>query len=276
VRRSSSASLPLLLALACSPPAPTTPSARPLAHLGPRTIDAAELVATAQLRREGDRDALLHAAVGNILAAEEAKSRGLAGDPAMQARIALVRARARIEEDTLLAQALFEAEREALELSEDELRAHYDATQHRYLVRKLVLRRVAYASREEAEAADRALGVTGRLDPRHAEPIAATEIQRLPISVLPEATYLKRAGDRVVAGKPEEGFSLVELVDDVAADPRPFEDVRKEVERDLRLQRALARVEALVEARRETAELGVEEAALRDDAAFAELEKAAH
>jgi hypothetical protein len=263
----------LLLAIACSPSRDATADGpgRPIARLGPRTIDAAELVATGQLRRESDRDALFRAAVGSVLAAEEARARGLADDPAMKGRIALLRAHARIEEDALLAQALFEAERQAVHPTEEELLAHYEATKQRYLVRKMVLRRVAYASREEAEATDRALGPAGRLDPAAAEVIAATEIQRLPVSVLPEATYLARPGDRVVAGTPEEGFSLVELVDDVAAEARPFEDVREAVERDLRTQHALARVEAAVEGRRAEARLEIDEAALRDDAAFESL-----
>jgi hypothetical protein len=266
----------LTVVLACSPSVdPTKPSASPaVARLGPRTIDAAELVATGQIRRETDRDALLRAAVGNVLAAEEARERGLL-DGARSAEIALLRARARIEEDRLLAQELFEAEREAIAPTEDELLAHYEQTKSRYLVRKMVLRRIAYASKDEAEAADRVLGPEGRLDPGQAEDIAATEIQKLPVAVLPEATYLKRPGDRVVAGMPEEGFSLVELVDDVAADPRPFEEVRKDVERDLRTQRALAKVEALVEARRKTAVVEIDETALRDEAAFAELERQA-
>jgi hypothetical protein len=271
-----SRALALGVALGCSPGAESASdrSSPPLARLGSRTIDAAELVATGQIRRETDRDALLRAAVGNVLAAEEARARGLV-DSARSAEIALLRARARIEEDSLLAQALFEAEREAVHPTEKELLAHHEQTQHRYLVRKMVLRRIAYASKDEAEAADRALGPAGRLDPAATEDIAATEIQKLPISVLPEATYLKRPGDRVVAGTLEEGFSLVELVDDVAADPRPFEEVRKDVERDLRTQRALAKVEALVEARRKTAVVEIDETALRDEAAFAELERQA-
>jgi hypothetical protein len=266
-----------ILVLSCSgsEPANRDAAGAAIARLGSRTIDAAEIVATSRIRRESDRDALLRAAVGNVLAAEEAKSRGLADDPATQARIALIRARARIEEDSLLAQALYEAERAALAPTDAELLAHYEQTKHRYLVRKLVLRRVAYPSRDEAEAADRALGSEGRLDAASAETMPATEIQRLPASVLPEATYLKQPGDRVVAGKPEEGFSLVELVDDVVAEPRPFEDVRREVERDLRIQQALARVEGLVESRRAKAELEVDEEMLRDDATFAELERAA-
>lgn len=269
--------LALGVALGCSPGAESASdrSSPPLARLGSRTIDAAELVATGQIRRETDREALLRAAVGNILAAEEAKSRGLADDPAIRARIALLRARARIEEDSLLAQVLFEAERAAIEPTDEELRAHYEETKSRYLVRKMVLRRIAYASREDAEAADRTLGPDGRLDPAHAEDIAATEIQKLPISVLPEATFLRRPGDRAVAGKAEEGFSLVELVDDVAAEARPFEQVRERVREDLRIQRALARIEALVEERRKTAEVEIDEAALRDDAAFSELERQA-
>jgi len=93
--------------------------------------------------------------------------------------------------------------------------------------------------------------------------------------VLPEVTFLKRPGDRVVAGTPEEGYSLVELVDDVAAEARPLEQVQERVLLDLRTQRALERVETLVEERRKEAKVEIDEAALRDEAAFAELERQA-
>lgn len=264
-------------AISCSPPDELAhheidPA---VARLGSRTLDAAELVVTGQLRGEADPDALLEAAVGNALAADEARRRGLADDPARRAAIAVIRARARVEEDSLLAQALFEAERAALAPSEDELRAHYEATKHRYLVRKVALRRIAYPSKEAAENADAALGPEGRLDPAAAEEISATEIQRLPAAVLPEATYLRRAGERVVAGKEDEGWSLVELVDHVPADPQPFEEVRERVRDDFTALRAIERVTSRVGELRAQAQVEVDVTALRDDDAFAALQRAA-
>jgi hypothetical protein len=266
----------ILGVLACSPPGGSTNQGDAVvARLGDRTLDAADLVVTGEVRGETDPDALLKVAVGNVLAAVEARSRGLADDPARRAAIALIRARARVEEDSLLAQTLFETERAALSPSEDELRAHYDATKNRYLVRKMALRRVGYDSKEKAEAADRALGPDGHLDPAAAETISATEIQRLPAAVLPEATYLRRPGQRVVAGKEDEGWSLVELVDNVPADPSPFEDVRERVRDDFTALRAIERVSARVEELRAKANVEVEESALRDQAAFAALRAAA-
>jgi signal transduction protein with GAF and PtsI domain len=139
----------------------------------------------------------------------------------------------------------------------------------------MALRRVAFASKEAAEAADRRLGSDGHLDPTTAEEISATEIQKLPAAVLPEATYLRKPGQRVVAGKEEEGWSLVELVDHVPADPSPFEDVRERVRDDLTALRALERVSTRVEERRAQAKVEVDESALRDQAAFAALQRAA-
>lgn len=275
MKRSRAGGLLILGLVACSQPeGPSKSTGAIIARLGDRAFDAAELVVAGEPRGETDPDALLKIAVGNVLAADEARRRGLADDPARRAEIALLRARARVEEDSLLAQALFETERAGLSPSEDELRAHYEATRNRYLVQKMALRRVVFDSKEKAEAADRALGPDGHLDPAAAEEISATEIQRLPAAVLPEATYLRQPGQRVVAGKEEEGWSLVELVDHVPADPAPFQDVRERVRDDFTALRAIERVSAQVEELRAQAKLEIDETALRNQAAFAELQRA--
>lgn len=248
---------------------------RTLARVGPRTITAAELVLAARPGFEESRAARLERAIGTALLAQEARERGIADEPEVRAQLALVRARAALEEDALLAQALFERERTGAAPSEAELSAHYEQTQGRYLVRMMRLRVAKLASRAAAEALHKKLGKSGRLDPANSEAVGPTEIQRLPREVLPEVLGLHAPGDRVVAGNALEGFSLVELVEYLPAAPRPFAEVREQVAREVSTTGALGAMEARAKELRAEAQVEIDEAALNDDAAFAELERAA-
>lgn len=87
--------------------------------------------------------------------------------------------------------------RDGLALSEEALRAHYEATKLRYAERQLRVRRRPFASRE---AAERALGEVAPLEGQGAETIGLSPVRELPRTVLPEALRLERPGERAVAG----------------------------------------------------------------------------
>jgi len=171
------------------------------------------------------------------LAAEEARRRGLDGAPEVQAALARLHDETRQREEELLRDALFAAIRDGLVLEEDELRAHYEQTRVRYTERRVRLRRQRFASQAEARAADEALGTAGRLDPALAEELDPMPSAAAAAAVGPETLALTMPGERVLVAE-GNGSALVELVDVQPAVQRPFEDVRVQVEKSLRILRA--------------------------------------
>jgi len=176
------------------------------------------------------------------LAAAEARRRGLDEVPEVEGALEDIRLQSesherREREEARLRDALFEEIRGGLVLSEEEVRAHYEANRVRYTERRVRLRRQGFASEAEARAAEVALGAGGRLDPEQAEEIGPLASAALASEIGPEALGLAAPGDRVRVsrdGRP----ALVELVEILPAEPQPLEAVRGRVERSLRALRA--------------------------------------
>lgn len=171
------------------------------------------------------------------LAAAEARRQGLDAAPEVRAALEQVRREAAAREEEVLRDALFARIRDGLVLSEDELRAHYEANRVRYTERRVRLRRQAFASAEAARAAQAALGPEGRLDPAAAEDLGPLSIAAAAEAAGPEVVALRRPGERVVVSREGAG-ALVELVEVLPAEPLPFEAVRGQVEKSLRTLRA--------------------------------------
>jgi hypothetical protein len=207
----------------------------------------------------------VEAAIDRELIVQEARSRQLDEAPGVRQRIAAIRRKAMQREEDALRNALFESLRDEIALTEEELQQHYQDTEARYSERQIHLRRAVFDSKEAAEAADAALGPAGRLDPESSEDVGPAIPRDLPRSILPEALHLRMPGERVVVGR-GEGWSLVELVEILAAVPRPFEEVRDRVEASLRRMKAQQAFGRLLERLRAEAEVEIEEGVLADDA----------
>jgi len=87
-------------------------------------------------------------------------------------------------------------------------------------------------------------------------------IDKLPLTVLPEALQLRQPGDRTIVRRGDSA-SIVELVEILPAEPRPFEEVRDKVEESLRTIRAQEAFNKEIERLRTEAKVEIDEAALR-------------
>jgi parvulin-like peptidyl-prolyl isomerase len=84
---------------------------------------------------------------------------------------------------------------------------------------------------------------------------------------VPGVMRLGEPGQRIVVER-EGDFALVELVEVLPPAPPPFEEVREQIESELRAQKAAAAFEELVATLRTAARLEIDEAVLKDDAAW--------
>jgi hypothetical protein len=214
-------------------------SAGPPAHAEP-FVEAPPAQSPSEART--DRTARLRR-----LAAAEARRRGLDATPAVRAALEEVRRGAAAREEEVLRDALFARIRDGLVLSEEELRAHYEANRIRYTERRVRLRRQHFASEEEARAAEAALGPEGRLAPAAAEEIGPLSVAAATEAAGPEVVALRRPGERALVTR-EGASTLVELVEVLSAEPLPFESVRGQVEKSLRALRAQEAFRAQIEA----------------------------
>ncbi len=211
----------------------------------------------------------LDSAIALRLAAQEAKRRGLDATSAVRAQIEALRREAAAHEEALLRDALQSSLQEQVTTTEDELRARYEQTQARYSERRLRLRRVAFPSAEAARSEDARLGVDGRLDPAASEEIGPAPVQKLMQMRVPGVMRLSEPGQRIVVEREGE-FAIVELVEVLPPAPPPFEEARAQVESELRSQKAGEAFAKLVEDLRAAARIEIDEAVLKDDAAWQE------
>jgi hypothetical protein len=191
----------------------------------------------------------------------------------VQAQVEALRREAAAREEALLRDALYAAVQAEVALGEEELRAHYERTQARYTERRLRLRRQRFDTVEAARAADAALGSDGRLDPAASEEIGPAPLAKLTRELMPGLLRLREPGQRVVVERPDQ-ISLLELVEVLPPEPLPFEEVREQLETELRAQRAGEAFAKLVEELRAKAQVEIDQAALRDEAAWKALPEA--
>jgi hypothetical protein len=214
-----------------------------------------------------DRGHALDAAVARRLAAQEARRRGLDATSDVRAQIEALQREAAAREDALLQGALETSLAAQVAVTDDELRARYEQTQGRYTERRLRLRRIAFPTAEAAHAEDERLGPDGRLDPAASEEIGPAPVQKLMQMQVLGVMRLREPGQRVVVER-EGGFALLELVEVLPPAPPPFEEVRAQIESELRAQRAGEAFAKLSQELRAAAKLEIDEAVLKDDAAW--------
>jgi hypothetical protein len=234
-----------------------------VARLDGVPITAADLTDGSLRARQLEPRRALDLVIARKLAAREAESRGLDDASELQAQLAALRREAVAREEALLRDALFASTRDALAVSDEDLRAHFEKTKVRYTERRLRLRRAAFASEDAARAADAQLGPSERLDAVSSEEIGPAAVSALPQTVLPEALRLREPGERLIVLR-DGAAALVELVEMLPAEARPFEAVRPQVERELRAQRAAADFQQLLGGLRAQARIEIDEAALRE------------
>lgn len=236
-----------------SPPRGLSDDASPVvARIGKRELRAAELGSPAPDATGRRRQ--IEEAVTRILAADEARRLDLVdSDPKLGEAIARVRREAVAREEALLRDALFARIADAAAPTEEEVRAAYEATKANYRETQLTLRFTPAGSRAAAEAL---LAGPGRTAVPGVETIGPAPIRRLPAKVLPEALQLGAPGERALAGSPDEGFGVIELVEIQPAAPVPYEDAQDRVARSLRIRAGQEAFRARIDALR--AERGVE------------------
>ena len=207
----------------------------------------------------------LETLVTRKLAAEEARRRGLAEEPKTREKLAQFRNSARMWEEGLLRNALYNSIRLGMTFSEAELRAHFEATKSRYNEPQWKLRIQKFASEAEARAAAEKLGATGRLDPAQGERLGPLPAEQLPLALMPVVHLLKQPGDRQVLDLGGQ-WSVIELEEHLPSAPLSFEVAREKVDQDLRAVRA---EQAL---NQELAKLRAEQVTI-DQAALAKIEQ---
>jgi len=231
-----------------------------LARIGSGVITTADLVGARGV--SGDHRRELEAAITRRLAAEEARRRGLADTDETGPRLAAIRRQATVKEEEVLRDALFAHMKSELKVSDEDLREYYEKTKIRFATPELHLRRVAFASKAEAEAALSKPVSQPVLDPKASEEIGPAPVDKLPPTVLPEVLQLRRPGDRILVQRGGES-SIVELVEILPAEPRPFDEVRKMLDESFRTLRAQEAFTKEMEQLRTKAKVEIDEETLR-------------
>ena len=211
--------------------------------------------------RAGGSRAALDLAIARRLASNEARRRGLDASDAVQEQLRAVRSEAAAREEALLAHALHVALAEQIEVSDDELRAHYEKTRARFSERRVRLRRKTFESADAARAEDARLGSEGRLDAESSEEIGPASMQELLQRGILGVMRLREPGQRVVIER-EGAPALLELVEVLPPEPPPFEAVRAQLESELRAQRAAEAFSKLGDELRAAAKIEIDEAAI--------------
>ncbi len=227
--------------------------------------DNPESVRSLESRRER-----LEAAIVSEVAAAEARRLGLADDDAISGEIEQIRADAVRRERELLQNALYQAIRKEVDLSESDVEEYYEKTKRRYAERQIVVRRTRYEDRLSASNA--AIRAKDSSSASPAEQIGPLPISKLPASILPEALRLRRVGDRAVAEGDDGKWAVIELVEIDTAKPLPLEMVRDRVETSLRVRAAGDVWQAKLDALRAEAEIFVDESVLNDEAQWTPAE----
>ncbi|HME71650.1 MAG TPA: peptidyl-prolyl cis-trans isomerase [Myxococcota bacterium] len=239
----------------------STDTDRVLARVNGHPITADAIPAVRDPSRQ-DLRSRLEFAIQRRIAAEEARRRGLAATPEMRERLAAIHQEAAAREEAALRDALFARMKGDLTFSDQDLRDQYEKTKIRFATKELHLRRATFRSKAEAEAVLAKLGPEGRLEPAASEEIGPAPIEKLPQAVLPEALQLQRPGDRAIVERGSEA-AIVELVEILPAEPRPFEEVRDKVDESLRTLRGQEAFNKELERLRAEAKVEIDEAALR-------------
>ena len=235
----------------------------PIARVGEDMISRAELAAAHPGKTVAARRETLDALIDNRLAVHEARRRGLHASKDLAAKIDSIHMEADRKERELLRDALYRAVRVELATPEDELLNHYEATKRRYAERRIILDRTPYPSRTEAT---KALEEDAPETPF--ERLGPLPLAKLSPSVLPEAAYLRKTGERRLTKDDDGHWSVIELVEILDAEPRAFEEVRDAVEKNYRVRKGSAALRKILDRLRQQTTIAIDEDALNDAASW--------
>jgi hypothetical protein len=228
-----------------------------LASVGGSAIEASDLAPDVDGARH-DPKRQLEAVIARKLASAEARRRNLDTQPDVVAKLeAIHRGTARSEEE-VLREVLFASLRDAVALTDEELRAHYEKTKLRFAERQWRLLRERFATEAEARGADARLGAEGHLDAARVDAIGPATAAEVAEATSPEVLRLQRPGQRTTVSH-DGAYELVELVEMLPAEPKPFDAVRAQVEASLRTLRAQAAFRAEIERLRAAAKIEIDE-----------------
>lgn len=233
-----------------------------VARVGEAEIGVSEL-GPGEYEDVAERERRLEVVIARKLAAREARRRDLAAT--LSDQIAGIRRQARLAEEELLRDALFDHVRTSLELSPAELRAHYEQTKHRYGTPQVRVRVARFDSKGEVDEARARLEAGASLAGGAFESVGPMPVGDLPAELLPEAARLREPGRHVVLER-DGSWLLVELAERLAAAPRAYEAVRARVEDSLRTLRGQEAFRELVAELRRREGVEIVESVLVDDA----------
>jgi hypothetical protein len=266
----------LMLAVACAregsdttvgTPEPPLVDSPVTARLNGEPVTVADLQAGLPGGMRSDPRHALEAAVARRLAAQEARRRGLDASSEVLAQVEALRREAAAREEDLLRDALQTSLATQIAVTEEEARARYQQMPPRGAGRRLRLRRAAFPSAEAARAEDQRLGTGGRLDPATSEEIGPAPIEQLRRLGLVEMVRLHEPGQRIVVDR-AGNFALLELVEVLPPEPPPFEEVREQIEVQIRAQKAAEAFAKLMQELRAAARLEIDEAVLQNEAVW--------
>jgi hypothetical protein len=215
---------------------------------------------TAEQRRE-----LVDRAIGDLLAAREARRRGLGFSEDVVGRLVAIRRAAEQQERVVLRQALRKTVTWGVEVSDREARDYYEARRELFEQRWVGLRVVRFATEAAARSASANPGA------EHRDAVASREVDSTPSRGLPEplraaVRELDEVGaSTVIAGG--AGWSLVVLRDE-RREAVAFSDVREKVLERVRRRRERERFDAEIERLRAGADIRVEQAVVEADAVW--------
>jgi parvulin-like peptidyl-prolyl isomerase len=276
----------LVVTAACSPEAgtPSDPSQAALqserpeaadvvARVGDRSLSLSDLEASfrghpaardQRTLRPGELRAALERRIDLLLVEAEADAQGLTSDPEYIAeREALLR---RAEDRALgvLRRRLVEALAAEVEVSDEELRARMEEMPRRFQTREIHLRRLVVDDQAVARDAARRIAageafadVAAEVSTDPALRSARGDLGPLERSALPPqiagiARSLRQPGQVSEVFRAEGKWNLIELVAPMREVARPFEDVRPELEREVRAAKASQLLQQRLAERRAT------------------------
>jgi hypothetical protein len=250
-------------------PAPVIQDGTVVAVVVGESILVEELGELGRFTDPQSRRTAVQGAIGDRLAVQEARRRGLDRKPEVQRAIVRLRREAAQRERGLLRRALAADMGRDLMFADADLKAAFDARPARYAERRITLRRQRFETRAAALEADRALGRAGRVEEAGAEQVGPVAESELPKEWGVDLRRFRKPGDRRVV---EAGGAawLVELVNDAPHQPQSFREVRAQVQRDLRVERARAVFAAELDRLRAGARVEIEDGVLADDRNWAE------
>lgn len=268
--------------LGCTPEAP--PEADEpvvVARVDGRAVTEAELRAAAspQTRRAGiDWDQALEDWISARILRDEVAVRGLEESDAYQTRLEAIRTRAWRAEQELARDTLLTALTEGLRFSDEDLRARYEDQKDRFLTTRLHLRQITVPDRETidgirrqlAEGEDFArLAAEANVDPAlraKGGDLGWIEQRRMPTALIGPAHRLLREGETSEPFQDREGrWNLVQLLGRERGVRREFEQVKGQLERELRIVRSRESLADVVARRRESVAVEVDADPLSSD-----------